>query len=61
VSLDDRLLLLDTGMGSHPAVDAHSRPARRQLAAALGEVGCRLMDLDPRRVLFAHDRSVWEP
>lgn len=21
----------------------------------------RLMDLDPRRVLFAHDCSVWEP
>jgi hypothetical protein len=21
----------------------------------------RLLDLDPRRVLFAHDASVWEP
>ena len=33
------LLLLDTGMGSHPDVDAHYRPRRRPLAAALAAAG----------------------
>lgn len=42
----DGLLLLDTGMGSHPEVDAHYRPARRPLAAALADAGCRPEDVD---------------
>jgi N-acyl homoserine lactone hydrolase len=32
----DGLLLVDTGMGSHPEVDAHYRPRRVPLPAALG-------------------------
>jgi N-acyl homoserine lactone hydrolase len=35
-------LLLDTGMGSHPEVDAHYRPTRRDLKSALADVGARL-------------------
>ena len=35
----DGLLLFDTGMGSHPEVDAHYRPRRRALAAALAAAG----------------------
>lgn len=31
-------LLMDTGMGSHPEVDAHYRPRRRTLARALADV-----------------------
>jgi N-acyl homoserine lactone hydrolase len=34
----DGLLLVDTGMGSHPEVDAHYRPRRVPLPAALGPV-----------------------
>ena len=33
------MLLFDTGMGSHPDVDAHYRPRRRPLAAALARAG----------------------
>lgn len=33
------LVLLDTGMGSHPEVDAHYRPRRQALPAALGAAG----------------------
>ncbi|HLH46439.1 MAG TPA: MBL fold metallo-hydrolase [Acidimicrobiales bacterium] len=38
-------VLVDTGMGSHPDVDAHYRPARRPLGAALADAGCRLDDI----------------
>jgi N-acyl homoserine lactone hydrolase len=34
-------LLVDSGMGMHPDVDAHYRPRRRSLSAALEEVGVR--------------------
>lgn len=33
------ILLVDTGMGSHPDVDAHYRPQRTPLHAALGAAG----------------------
>jgi N-acyl homoserine lactone hydrolase len=36
------VLLFDSGMGSEPEVDAHYRPARRPLTAALAAVGRRL-------------------
>lgn len=39
VRLKDGLLLLDSGMGSHPEVDAHYRPSRRPLPTALGDLG----------------------
>lgn len=39
------LLVLDTGMGAHPEVDAHYRPRRRPLAAALADVGYRPEDV----------------
>lgn len=35
----DGVLLVDTGIGSHPDVDAYYRPRRRALAGALGAVG----------------------
>jgi N-acyl homoserine lactone hydrolase len=38
----DGVLLFDTGMGSDADVDAHYRPARRPLAAALAATGYRL-------------------
>jgi N-acyl homoserine lactone hydrolase len=38
-------LLLDTGMGSHPDVDAHYRPRRTPLRAALGSVGVSVDDV----------------
>ncbi len=38
----DGLLLLDTGMGSDPDVDAHYRPRRQPLEDALSEAGARL-------------------
>lgn len=38
----DGLLLMDTGMGAHPEVDAHYRPARRALPVALADAGVRL-------------------
>jgi len=41
----DGLLLFDTGMGSHPDVDAHYRPRRIALAAALAAVGTEIADL----------------
>ncbi|HVB26291.1 MAG TPA: MBL fold metallo-hydrolase [Mycobacteriales bacterium] len=34
----DGLVLVDTGMGSHPDVDVHYRPRRRSLATALAAV-----------------------
>lgn len=39
VSLDDGLLVLDTGMGEHPAVDERYRPSRRPLPQALHDLG----------------------
>lgn len=50
--LDDGLLMLDTGMGSHPAVDARYRPARRPLEQALKGVGVELDDV--RHVVNCH-------
>jgi N-acyl homoserine lactone hydrolase len=38
-------LLYDTGMGSHPEVDAHYRPRRVELARALATVGATIADL----------------
>jgi len=35
------LLLMDTGIGSHPDVDAHYRPHRRPIADALADAGVR--------------------
>src|SRR6266498_3816719 len=35
-------LLLDTGMGSHPEIDAHYLPTRRDLKSALADVGAHL-------------------
>jgi N-acyl homoserine lactone hydrolase len=45
VRAGDAVLLVDTGMGSHPDVDAHYRPRRRQLGEALAPLG-----LTPRDV-----------
>jgi N-acyl homoserine lactone hydrolase len=39
------LLLVDTGMGSHPEVDARYRPRRRGLRSALTAVGARVEDI----------------
>jgi N-acyl homoserine lactone hydrolase len=39
------LLLLDTGMGRHPEVDAHYQPRRRALPVALAAVGARTEDV----------------
>lgn len=41
----DGLLLLDTGMGAHPEVDAHYQPTRRPLPAALAGAGARVEDV----------------
>jgi N-acyl homoserine lactone hydrolase len=41
----DGLVLLDTGMGSHPDVDAHYRPRRQPLVAALVATGVRVEDV----------------
>jgi N-acyl homoserine lactone hydrolase len=41
----DGALLVDTGMGSHPDVDAHYRPRRRALETALFEVGVMVKDI----------------
>ncbi len=48
----DGLLLLDTGMGSHPQVDAHYQPKRQPLAAALAAAGARIEDV--RLVVNCH-------
>ena len=45
-------LLLDSGMGTHPEVEAHYRPRRRSLAVALAAVGARLEDI--RLVVNCH-------
>jgi N-acyl homoserine lactone hydrolase len=41
----DGLLLLDTGMGSHPDIDAHYRPRRRPLQAAVAAGGAAIGDV----------------
>lgn len=46
------LLLLDTGMGSHPEVDAHYQPRRRPLGVALAAAGTRVEDV--RLVVNCH-------
>lgn len=46
------LLLLDTGMGSHPEVDAHYQPKRYPLGAALAAAGARIEDV--RLVVNCH-------
>jgi N-acyl homoserine lactone hydrolase len=46
------LLVLDTGMGEHPAVDARYRPTRRTLPQALADVGVRLDEVT--RVVNCH-------
>ncbi len=40
------VLLLDTGMGSHPEVDAHYRPRRHGIAEALAGAGLRAGEVD---------------
>ncbi len=42
----ESLLLVDTGMGSHPDVDAHYRPRRRPLSVALRDAGARIEDVE---------------
>jgi len=39
------MLLFDTGMGSHPEVDAYYRPRRIELPAALAAVGAGISDI----------------
>jgi N-acyl homoserine lactone hydrolase len=41
----DGLILMDSGMGTDPDVDAHYRPARRPLAAALADAGVTTNDV----------------
>ena len=45
VRAGDAVLLVDTGMGSHPEVDAHYRPRRRSLPEALAPLGMRPDDV----------------
>ena len=39
------MILFDTGMGSHPEVDAHYRPRRVGLGEALAAIGTQLTDI----------------
>ena len=48
----DGLLLVDTGMGTHPEVDAWYRPRRIPLATALEPAGARIEDI--RYVVNCH-------
>lgn len=48
----DGVIVVDTGMGSHPDVDAHYRPRRRLLAEALSTAGVSVADV--RRVVNCH-------
>ena len=41
----DGVVLLDTGMGAHPDVDAHYRPRRRDLETALAGAGATIADV----------------
>ncbi|MEP6650984.1 MAG: MBL fold metallo-hydrolase [Lapillicoccus sp.] len=45
VRAGDAVLLVDTGMGTHPEVDAHYRPRRRSLAEALAPHGLAPTDV----------------
>lgn len=45
VSSPRGMLLFDTGMGSHPEVDAHYRPRRTGLRTALAAIGARICDI----------------
>ena len=45
VRAGDAVLLVDTGMGSHPEVDAHYRPRRRSLPEAVAPLGMRPDDV----------------
>jgi N-acyl homoserine lactone hydrolase len=40
------VILLDTGMGAHPEVDAHYRPRRHELGPALAAAGVQVEDVD---------------
>jgi N-acyl homoserine lactone hydrolase len=42
---EDGLILFDTGIGSHPEVDAHYRPTRYSLVAALERAGVAPADI----------------
>jgi N-acyl homoserine lactone hydrolase len=48
----DGMVLLDTGMGAHPEVDAHYRPRRRDLTTALAGAGAAVGDV--RYVVNCH-------
>lgn len=48
----DGLILVDTGMGSHPEVDAHYQPHRVPLGAALAAAGTTVADI--RYVVNCH-------
>lgn len=50
--LPDGLLILDTGIGEHPDVDAHYRPSRRPLVSALADADVALGDI--RQVVNCH-------
>jgi N-acyl homoserine lactone hydrolase len=39
------MILFDTGMGSHPEVDAHYRPHRVELREALAAIGAEISDI----------------
>lgn len=72
---DEGTIPSDSGLGEANAeTDAHYRPRRREVAAALTTVGLALDDIDlvvnlpsalrplwQEHVAFAHDNSVWEP
>jgi N-acyl homoserine lactone hydrolase len=45
VSHPQGLIVFDTGMGSHPEVDAHYRPCRIGLPGALAVIGAQVSDL----------------
>ena len=45
IAFPDGALLVDTGMGSHPDVDAHYRPTRHSLDEALSAVGTSVGDI----------------
>ena len=46
VRRDEGLILFDTGMGATPETEAHYRPQRRPLQAALASAGVTLADVD---------------
>jgi N-acyl homoserine lactone hydrolase len=52
IELSGGALLVDTGMGSHPDVDAYYRPRRNPLPAALSVLGVRLGEI--RSVVNCH-------